>query len=138
MYVRMIVRTHEIQRSLLVMIFSGVLDRFPRLKLVSAENDIAWAPHLFERANKYYRRMKQAFQVPISLTPDEYFKRQIYVTFIDDPVGLKTYQLVGADNIMQMFAKWCVKTRPSCTGSRFSRQHFPYHLSRCSVRNIQR
>lgn len=100
MYVRMIVRTHEIQRSLLVMIFSGVLDRFPRLKLVSAENDIAWVPHLFERANKYYRRMKQAFQVPISLTPDEYFKRQIYVTFIDDPVGLKTYQLVGADNIM--------------------------------------
>ncbi len=32
------------------------LERFPRLKIVSAENDIAWVPHLMERADKYYRR----------------------------------------------------------------------------------
>ncbi len=100
LYVRMVVRPHEIQQSLLTLIFSGVLERFPRLRLVSAENDIAWVPHLLERADKYYRRFKQAYDAPLSLRPSEYFRRQCYATFIDDPMGLKTYHLLGADSFM--------------------------------------
>jgi predicted TIM-barrel fold metal-dependent hydrolase len=100
-WVNFVVRPHEIQHSLLMLIFSGVLERFPRLKLVSAENDIAWVPHLLERADKYYRRFKQGYDAPLSLKPSEYFRRQCYATFIDDPMGLKTYQLTGsADNFM--------------------------------------
>jgi predicted TIM-barrel fold metal-dependent hydrolase len=69
LYVRMINRPHEIQDSLLTLIFSGVLERFPRLKLVSAEADIAWVPHLLERADKYFRRFKQGYNVTLSLKP---------------------------------------------------------------------
>ena len=99
-WVNFVVRPHEIQHSLLIFIFSGVLERFPRLQLVSAENDIAWVPHLLERADKYYRRFKQAYDAPLSLKPSEYFRRQCYATFIDDPLGLKTYHFMGADNFM--------------------------------------
>ena len=67
---------------------------------MSAENDIAWVPHLLERADKYYRRFKQAYDAPLSLKPSEYFRRQCYATFIDDPLGLKTYHFMGADNFM--------------------------------------
>jgi len=77
------------------------LERFPRLKVVSAENDIAWVPHLMERADKYYRRWKHGYDAPLSLKPSEYSRRQLYYPFIDDPIGLKTYQLTGsADNFM--------------------------------------
>ncbi|MGH7841897.1 MAG: amidohydrolase family protein [Candidatus Binataceae bacterium] len=100
LYARMVIRTHEAQHSLCSLIFSGVFERFPRLKIVSAENDIAWVPHLLERADKYYRRFKQAYGSALALKPSEYFKRQVYATFIDDPMGLKTYHLVGADNFM--------------------------------------
>lgn len=101
LYVRMINRPHEIQDSLLTLIFSGVLERFPRLRLVSAEADVAWVPHMLERADKYFRRFKQGYNVTLSLKPSEYFRRQVYATFIDDPMGLKTYHLLGgADNIM--------------------------------------
>jgi predicted TIM-barrel fold metal-dependent hydrolase len=101
LYVRMIVRPHEIQESLLTLIFSGVLERYPNLKLVSAENDLAWVPHLLERADKYYRRFKQGYEVTLSLKPSEYFQRQVYATFIDDPLGLKTYHHIdGANNFM--------------------------------------
>jgi predicted TIM-barrel fold metal-dependent hydrolase len=99
-WVNSVVRPHEIQHSLLTLIFAGVLERFPRLKFVSAENDIAWVPHLLERADKYYRRWKQAYGAPLSLKPSEYFRRQCYATFIEDPLGLKTYHLWGADNFM--------------------------------------
>jgi predicted TIM-barrel fold metal-dependent hydrolase len=100
-WVNLVARPHEIQHSLLMLIFSGIPERFPRLKFVSAENDVAWVPHLFERADKYFRRFKQGYSVNFSLKPSEYFKRQMYATFIDDPLGLKTYHHLGsADNIM--------------------------------------
>ncbi len=100
-WVNLVARPHEIQHSLLMLIFSGILERFPRLKFVSAENDVAWVPHLLERADKYFRRLKQGYNVDFTLKPSEYFKRQMYATFIDDPLGLKTYHHLGsADNIM--------------------------------------
>ena len=74
--------------------------RFPGLKIVSAENDIAWVPHLLERADKYYRRFKQGYGTVLSLKPSEYFRRQVFATFIDDPLGLKIYSYLGADNFM--------------------------------------
>ena len=101
LYVRMIIRPSEMQHSFLRLIFSGVLERFPTLKFVSAEGDIAWVPHLLERADKYYRRFKEGYGVQLSLKPSEYFQRQMYATFIDDPMGLKTYNLAGgADHFM--------------------------------------
>src|SRR5260221_533749 len=100
-WVNLVARPHEIQHSLLTLIFGGVLERFPRLKVVSAENDIAWTPHLLERADKYYRRLRKGYDTPLSLKPSEYSRRQLYYTFIDDPMGLQTYQLTGsADNFM--------------------------------------
>jgi predicted TIM-barrel fold metal-dependent hydrolase len=78
----------------------GVFERFPELKIVSAENDIAWVPHLLERADKYYRRFKQGYGTLLSLKPSEYFRRQVFATFIDDPLGLKVYSYLGADNFM--------------------------------------
>ncbi len=39
--------------------------------------------------------------MPLSLNPREYFQRQVYATFIDDPLGLKTYHHIdGANNFM--------------------------------------
>ena len=77
-----------------------MFERFPELKIVSAENDIAWVPHLLERADKYYRRFKQGYGTLLSLKPSEYFRRQVFATFIDDPLGLKVYSYLGADNFI--------------------------------------
>ena len=37
---------HEVQRSLSTLVFGGVLERFPELKIVSAENDTGLVPAL--------------------------------------------------------------------------------------------
>ncbi len=101
LYVRMVSRPQEIQHSLLTLIFTGVLERHPRLRLVSAEGDTAWIPHILERADKYFRRFKEGYGVALSLRPSEYFRRQIYATFIDDPLGLATYSLADlAGNLL--------------------------------------
>jgi predicted TIM-barrel fold metal-dependent hydrolase len=102
LYTRFVARAFDVQDTLLTIIFGGVLERFPRLKLVSAENDIAWVPFLFQRADKYWRRWSKGYTMELSLKPSEYFARQVYATFIDDPLGVKTYSNVtgGATNFM--------------------------------------
>jgi predicted TIM-barrel fold metal-dependent hydrolase len=101
-YTKMVMAQHEVQESILSLIFGGVLDRFPNLKLVSAEGDIAWIPHLLARADKYYAsRTRRGHDLPLPMPPSEYFRRQVWATFIKDPLGLQTYRYGGCvDKIM--------------------------------------
>ena len=46
--------THPIQRSMSLMLVSGVFERHPNLKLVSVENDIGWLPHYLQRLEHVY------------------------------------------------------------------------------------
>src|SRR5207244_10618296 len=40
---------HAVERSLADIVFAGVLERFPNLKLLSAEHDIGWIAHYLQR-----------------------------------------------------------------------------------------
>ncbi len=91
---------HEIQYSLIDFIYNGVLERFPRLKLVSAENDIGWIAHFLYRLDVCYDTLRYVDPTPITMRPSEYFKRQVYATFQDDPIGPSTWDYFGADNYM--------------------------------------
>ena len=86
---------HPIERSLTSLVFGKVFERFPRLKIVSAENDVAWIPFYLFRIDKYGSR---GYKLP--LKPSEYIKRQVYATFIDDPVFVNLLDWFPADNIM--------------------------------------
>ena len=47
---------HEVQRSLTTLVFGGVFERFPKLRIVSAENDIGWLPHYMYRMDHAYEK----------------------------------------------------------------------------------
>ena len=76
--------------TLATLIFDGVLDRFPRLKLGVIEQGAVWLP-------SWMRQMDTAFEAfakneerlrKLALRPSEYVKRQIRVTpYPMDPVG---------------------------------------------------
>jgi uncharacterized protein len=101
-YTKMVMAQHEVQESILSLIFGGVLERFPKLKLVSAEGDIAWIPHLLARADKYYAsRTRRGHNLTLPMAPSEYFRRQVWATFIKDPLGLQIYRYADCvDKIM--------------------------------------
>jgi predicted TIM-barrel fold metal-dependent hydrolase len=99
-YIRAVTGADEVKRSLTVFIFSGVLERFPGLKLVSAENNVGWLPFAIQRWDQAQESARYMHAAPIKLKPSEYFQRQISATFIDDPVGVKHRHAVGVENIM--------------------------------------
>ncbi|HEX2174061.1 MAG TPA: amidohydrolase family protein [Dehalococcoidia bacterium] len=99
-FVRLSTSTYEIQQSLAEMIFTGVFERFPRLKIVSAENHIGWIPFFLQRADGSWTRFRYVEKSDLTMLPSEYFRRNIWATFIKDRAGLHSIDLIGADNIM--------------------------------------
>lgn len=91
---------HEIERSLAVFALGGVLERFPTLTIVSAENDVAWMPYFMWRMDNIYSRIGGLSGMKLVMKPSEYIKRQVYATFINEPVFLKTLDMYGPDNAM--------------------------------------
>lgn len=99
-YVRSAVLCHEVQRTLVVLIFSGALERFPSLKVVSAENEVGWLPFFLQKLDQAQEEYRYLYPAPLKLRPTEYFRRQVFATFIDDPVGVATREFIGVENIM--------------------------------------
>jgi predicted TIM-barrel fold metal-dependent hydrolase len=82
------------------LIFSGVLDRFPKLQIVSAENNVGWIPYYLQRMDRVAERSRAAAGFTQKLKPSEYFRRQMWATYIDDFVGVANRQFVGVDRMM--------------------------------------
>jgi predicted TIM-barrel fold metal-dependent hydrolase len=83
------------------LIFSGVLERFPRLRVVMVENEIGWIPFLLEQWDYYYKRHGVDREgLALKKLPSEYFREQVYATFFNDAVGGHMLSWWGADNCM--------------------------------------
>lgn len=105
LFLRAMTIPHEVQRTFATLLFGGVLERFPELKLVSAENDIGWIPHFLARADLTFHKLgslklSASSGATLKMLPSEYFRRQVYATFIDDEVGVRNCDLFGVDNYM--------------------------------------
>jgi predicted TIM-barrel fold metal-dependent hydrolase len=85
-----------------LLIFSGVLERYPGLRIISAENDIGWVAHLLARMDHAFVRKGPRYPSVLrgDLLPSELFKRQIRCTFMDDRAGILTREITGPDVLM--------------------------------------
>jgi predicted TIM-barrel fold metal-dependent hydrolase len=92
---------HEVQRSLTDILVSGVLERFPRLQIVSAENDTGWLPHFMYRMDHAFEKFAGLNdEQPLKMKPSDYVRRQMWATFQDDPTGPAGYRSFGENNYM--------------------------------------
>ena len=89
---------HAIQASLSHTVFGGVLHRFPKLQIVSAENDVGWIPHFMYRMDHCGEEFRAMWSDASPEPPSFYVRRQLYDTFQDDPIGPATHELFGRAN----------------------------------------
>jgi predicted TIM-barrel fold metal-dependent hydrolase len=82
-------------------LFSGVLERYPTLKLAYSEGQIGWIPYIIERADKVWEENRAWGGVgdKVPNPPSTYYYRQIYGCFFDDVYGLDNIEKVGVDNV---------------------------------------
>jgi uncharacterized protein len=82
-------------------LYSRILFRFPRLKVVFAETSLAWGAYELERADHQCARQR-LYPEGYDRLPSELFKRQCYLIGWFDSTGLKTRKYIGVDNLL-----WC-------------------------------
>jgi predicted TIM-barrel fold metal-dependent hydrolase len=71
------------------MVWSGVFDRHPNLRMIIVEAEIGWIPFILQQWDYYFHRhgRKKIHKFPISRTPTEIFNENVFATFMDDTVG---------------------------------------------------
>jgi predicted TIM-barrel fold metal-dependent hydrolase len=87
--------------SLADYLFSGVLVRFPTLKLAYSEGQIGWIPYALERADTIWEQHDswQHSKDVLPEPPSTYYYGRVYGCFTADRHGLFSLEFVGPDNI---------------------------------------
>ncbi len=80
---------------------SGVLDKYPRLKIGLIESGAGWVPFWLEGMEHQLRELRTRENRGLELTPTEYFKRNFWVSFWFETVGpTKLLDDIGADRLL--------------------------------------
>jgi hypothetical protein len=67
------------QNTLMSVVFEGVFERFPKLRMVMIEGGFAWAPALCARMDKHWQHMRG--EVPhLKRPPSEYVREHVWFT----------------------------------------------------------
>jgi uncharacterized protein len=82
-------------------IYSGILERYPKLNFVSVESGIGWMPFMLEALDYELEEAAPKSKSLLSMKPSEYFRRQIYACFWFEQRGFRAaVDALGVDNIM--------------------------------------
>ena len=82
------------------LVFSGLFDRFPDLKIVFTEGGASWVAPSITGADKIYRDYISALRPRIEHKPSYYWHKNCWTTFMDDPVALDLIDWIGEDKMM--------------------------------------
>jgi len=82
------------------LLFSGVLQRHPKLQFSLAEGGIGWIPYILERADFTWERHRYYQAIDFDARPSDLFARHFWGCFIDDEFGLKNLDTIGTDRVM--------------------------------------
>jgi predicted TIM-barrel fold metal-dependent hydrolase len=81
------------------LIMGEIPRRFPTIKFALSEGGIGWVPYALERADRTWERHRHWSGLD-DTPPSEAFRRNIWVCFIDEQMGVEARHHIGIDKIM--------------------------------------
>lgn len=86
--------------SMFDFVFSGVLDRFPELRLFYAESQAGWMPYVLEQADWLWHK-REGLKVGSDLPrpPSAYIKERVWTSIFNDTVALRNRDILGMSQI---------------------------------------
>jgi len=94
---------HWVRMSLAHLILTGVFERYPRLRVGSAEHELSWAPHFLDRLDYTYTqraRRDSWHRFKGDVMPSDFFHRNVFLSFQEDHLGIRDRALIGVDALM--------------------------------------
>ena len=83
-------------------LLSGVLARFPNIKIAYSESQVGWMPFLLERLDSVFTKSKAWADLDPALTdlPSSYMAGRVYGCFFDDMVGVEARHQIGVGQLV--------------------------------------
>jgi predicted TIM-barrel fold metal-dependent hydrolase len=81
-------------------LYSGLFERFPKLKAISVESGVGWLPYLLEELDHEFEERKVAQSTTLTRKPSEIFRTNMWSTFWHERHGIKNRDEIGVDKIM--------------------------------------
>ncbi len=80
-------------------LWSGIFDRYPNLKVAAVETDVGWLAYVKQRAEWVYKNFPWRWHRKTNLAnpPGYYFGRNLFATFQEDIAGINSRNLTGTD-----------------------------------------
>jgi predicted TIM-barrel fold metal-dependent hydrolase len=84
------------------MIFSGVFERHPRLRLAVVEFELSWAPNVLTSMDYTYRERhgEALYRFRDGMLPSDFFHQNVVLSFQEDAIGIRLRDVIGVDNMM--------------------------------------
>jgi len=96
-------REGDVRRAIAALIFGGVFERYPALKVGAVEFEIAWAPYFMNRMDNVYSERAQGVthhRFKHGALPSDFFRQNVFISFQEDALGIQLRSYVGVDNLM--------------------------------------
>ena len=100
---KLINRDHWVREDLADLIFDGIFERYPKLKVGSVEFELSWAAHFIDRLDyTYTQRAIRPHWIKFKndMLPSDFFHRNVFVSFQDDGLGIRLRDMIGIDTLM--------------------------------------
>ena len=97
-------KDYQVRQALADLILTGVLERFPRLRVGSVEHELAWIPFFLDQMNYTYtdrpRRGEWYRFREDGVLPSDFWHRNCFASFQEDGNGVRMRDVIGVETLM--------------------------------------
>ena len=88
--------------SMCDMIFSGVFERHPNLRLAIVEFELSWVPYVLTNMDYTYRERNEEalYRFKGDTLPSDFFASNVFLSFQEDEIGIRLRDRIGVDRMM--------------------------------------
>jgi predicted TIM-barrel fold metal-dependent hydrolase len=96
---------YQVRRTLADLIFSGVFQRHPGLRIGTVEHELGWIPFFLSQLDYTYTDRPargpewKRFADPDTV-PSQFFRTNCFASFQEDAIGLRLSDLIGVETLM--------------------------------------
>ncbi len=95
----------QVRQALADLLFSGVFERYPGLRVGTVEHELGWIPFFLSQLDYTYTDRPargpewQRFSDPATV-PSQFFRTNCFASFQEDAIGLRLRDLIGVETLM--------------------------------------
>ncbi len=82
------------------LIYNGIFEKFPDLRIYFAETQAGWLPHSLNWADEFFVRWYSFYDLKLPRLPSEYVTEHCRFSFIADRLAMELRQYIGLDLLM--------------------------------------